>query len=220
MSCNEKMAQLITDATAGDIEALETLLMDVKNLVFNLSLRILGTIEDAEDATQDILVKIMTNLTKFRKESNFETWVYRIAINYLLDYKKSFFAHYPLDFEYYSNDLKAGYIENTEELLMGTDPDSLALELKLSCTNVLLQCLDPLNRCIFVLGTIFRVDSRIAAEIFQISPENYRQKLSRARKKVGGFLAYHCGLTPLLVFVPAKRELAMPFSIIGFRPKT
>lgn len=191
----EEMEQLITKATAGNKQALETVLQDVQNLVFNLSLRMLGTVQDAEDATQDILVRVMTTLTSFRKESNFKTWVYRLATNYLIDYKKSMFANYPLDFNYYSNDIKNGYIENSDDLLMDADKDILAQELKLSCTNVMLQCLDPLTRCIFILGTMFKIDSRIAGDILDITPENYRQKLSRARKKVAGFLSHHCGLT-------------------------
>lgn len=191
----EEMEQLITEATAGNSKALETVLQNVQNLIFNLSLRMLGTVPDAEDATQDILVRIMTNLTSFRNESNFNTWVYRLATNYLIDYKKSMFVHYPLDFDYYSNDIKSGYVENSDDLLMGISKEKLGKELKLSCTNVMLQCLDPLTRCIFILGTMFKIDSRIAGDILGITPENYRQKLSRARKKVADFLSYHCGLT-------------------------
>ncbi|MBO1307080.1 RNA polymerase sigma factor [Enterococcus sp. 669A] len=195
MPKNEKINQLIDEAISGNRDSLETLLIDVQDLIFNLSLRMLGTIPDAEDATQDILAKVITNLATFRKESNFQTWVYRLAINYLIDYKKSMFTQYPLDFDYYSNDIKAGYIENSEDLLEGISQEILAQELKMSCTNVLLQCLDPTTRCIFLLGTMFKVDSRIAGEILDMTPENYRQKLSRARKKVGEFLSVHCGLT-------------------------
>lgn len=105
------------------------------------------------------------------------------------------FAQYPLSFEYYGNDIAAGNIENIDDLLMGVEKEDLAGELKLSCTNVMLQCLDPQSRCIFVLGTMFRIDSQIAGEILDMTPENYRQKLSRIRRKMAGFLSYYCGLT-------------------------
>lgn len=185
---------LIDKALEGNTKALEEILLEVKDLIYNLSLRMLGTSNDADDATQDILVRVMTNLASFRKESSFSTWVYRIAVNYLIDYKKSMFAQRPLDFEFYANDIKAGYVENTDELMLGVSKEELAQELKMSCTNVMLQCLDPQTRCIFILGTMFKVDSKMAGDILGISADNYRQKLSRARKKMASFLKEYCGL--------------------------
>lgn len=78
---------------------------------------------------------------------------------------------------------------------MGVSRRELAKELKLSCTNVMLQCFDPQTRCIFILGTMFHLDSQTAGEILGMTPENYRQKLSRARKKMAGFLSVNCGLS-------------------------
>lgn len=184
----------IDKALEGNTKALEEILLEVKDLIYNLSLRMLGTSNDADDATQDILVRVMTNLASFRKESSFSTWVYRIAVNYLIDYKKSMFAQHPLDFEFYANDIKAGYVENTDELMLGVSKEELAQELKMSCTNVMLQCLDPQTRCIFILGTMFKVDSKVAGDILGISADNYRQRLSRARKKMASFLKEYCGL--------------------------
>ena len=57
----------------------------------------------------------------------------------------------------------------------------------------MLQCLDPESRCIFILGTMFRVDSQIAGDILGITPEAYRQRLSRVRKKMADFLSEYCG---------------------------
>lgn len=191
----DKLDETISQALMGDSGALEKVLLEVQDLIFNLSLRMLGSVADAEDATQDILIRIVTHLSSFQGKSAFKTWVYRIATNYLIDYKKSMFSEHPLDFDFYSNDIKLGYVDDVEEIMMGVSREQLADELKLSCTNVLLQCLDPQTRCIFILGTMFKIDSKIAGEILDISPDNYRQKLSRARKKVGDFLATHCGLT-------------------------
>lgn len=70
---NEELFALIEKATAGDGKSLETLILGVQDLVFNLSLRMLGTFADAEDATQDILLKVITHLSTFKKESAFST---------------------------------------------------------------------------------------------------------------------------------------------------
>ncbi|MCH4283646.1 MULTISPECIES: RNA polymerase sigma factor [Bacillota] len=182
-------------ALEGDSQALETLLIEVKNFIFNLSLRMLGNVHDAQDATQDILIRIMTRLDSFHQESAFTTWVYRLSVNYLINYKKSIFAQHSLSFEFYEQDTKNGFMEKNEALLQGIDEDELAWELRMSCTNVMLQCFDPQTRCIFILGTMFHLDSKIAGELLDMSPDNYRQKLSRAKKKMTKFLGENCGLT-------------------------
>ncbi len=190
---NEELQALIGKATAGDKKALEALVAGVEDMVFNLSLRMLGTFPDAEDATQDILLKMITHLSSFRGESAFTTWVFSIAINHLKNYKKHMFAQHPLSFEYYGEDIENGNIRDVPDLTQNVEKEILAEELKMSCTNVMLQCLDPESRCIFILGTMFQVDSRIAGDILEMTPEAYRQRLSRIRKKMAEFLGQYCG---------------------------
>ncbi|MDE5939442.1 MAG: RNA polymerase sigma factor [Lachnospiraceae bacterium] len=189
----EELFALVEQATAGDRDALETLILHVQDLVFNLSLRMLGTFADAEDATQDILLKVITHLSSFKKESAFSTWVFRIAVNHLKNYKKHMFAHHPLSFEFYGEDIKNGKIFDVPDLTQNVEKAVLAEELKMSCTNVMLQCLDTDSRCIFVLGTMFHADSRMAGDILEMSPEAYRQRLSRVRRKMADFLGEYCG---------------------------
>ncbi len=190
---NEELQVLIGRAVAGDKEALGTVLECVQDLVFNLSLRMLGTFPDAEDASQDILLKIVTHLSTFKGESAFSTWVFRIAVNHLKDCKKHMFAKMPLSFAFYGEDIKNAKIDDVPDLTQNVEQSVLAEELKLSCTNVMLQCLDAEERCIFIMGTMFQVDSRIAGEILDITPETYRQRLSRVRRKVADFLSEYCG---------------------------
>ena len=190
---NEELLELIEKATAGDKASLETVLLSVQDLVFNLSLRMLGTFPDAEDATQDILLKVMTHLSSFQGKSSFSTWVFRIAVNHLKDYKKHMFARFPLSFEFYGDDIRNARTEDVPDLTQNVEKSILAEELKLSCTNVMLQCLDAESRCIFILGTMFKVDSQMAGEILGITPEAYRKRLSRVRKKMADFLGEYCG---------------------------
>lgn len=189
----EELFHEIDKAMNGNEKAMETVILSVQDYIFNLSLRMLGTMSDAEDATQEIILKVMTHLSSFRKESAFSTWVFRIAVNHLKDYKKHMFASAPLSFEYYAHDIEHPQDYDIPDLTQNVEKDLLAEELKMSCTNVLLQCLDSESRCIFILGTMFKIDSRIAGEILEMSPAAYRQKLSRIRKKVGEFLKRYCG---------------------------
>lgn len=190
---NEELQAFVAKAISGDKKALETLVESVQDIVFNLSLRMLGTFADAEDATQDILLKMITHLSSFRGDSSFTTWVFRIAVNHLKNYKKHMFARYPLTFEYYGDDIENGKIQDVPDLTQNVERGILAEELKMSCTNVMLQCLDTESRCIFILGTMFKVDSRIAGDILGITPEAYRKRLSRIRKKMADFLGQYCG---------------------------
>ena len=95
---NEELATTIDRAVAGDSASLEELILDAQDLVFNLSLRMLGSFADAQDATQEILLKVVTHLSSFRGESRFSTWVFRIAVNHLKSYRKHMFAEHPLSF--------------------------------------------------------------------------------------------------------------------------
>ena len=187
------MERLVDLAALGNRDALEELLGDVQDMVFNLSLRMLGTVPDAEDACQEILIKVMTHLSDFRKESRFSTWVFRIAANHLINYKKHMFAQGPLNFEFYGNDIRSGMPRDLPDLTQDVDKELLAEELKMSCTNVMLQCLDMESRCIFILGTMFKLDSTAAGSILNMTPEAYRQRLSRIRRKMADFLTAYCG---------------------------
>ncbi len=190
---SKEILDLVDKATAGDKKALETLIVGVQDIVFNLSLRMLGTFADAEDATQDILLKMITHLSSFRGDSSFTTWVFSIAANHLKNYKKHMFARYPLSFEYYGDDIENGKSQDVPDLTQNVEKGILAEELKMSCTNVMLQCLDMESRCIFILGTMFKIDSRIAGDILGMTPEAYRKRLSRIRKKMADFLGEYCG---------------------------
>lgn len=88
MNKNENLTALIDKAIAGDRDSLETVILSVRDMIFNMSLRMLGTFHDAEDATKDIILKVITHLSSFKQESSFSTCVFRIATNHLINYKK------------------------------------------------------------------------------------------------------------------------------------
>jgi RNA polymerase sigma factor (sigma-70 family) len=84
---NEEVAK----AQEGDRDALEHVIQSIHSKVYLLALRMLWHPEDAKDATQDILVRVVTHLSTFRGDSAFFTWVYRIAANHLLDCQRHSF---------------------------------------------------------------------------------------------------------------------------------
>lgn len=181
----------INQALNGSEKALELIIVNIEEGIFNLSLRMLGRFEDAEDAKQDILIKVITNLSFFKGESLFSTWVYRIAVNHLLNEKNKQFVNQLLSFEIFGNDIDK-YTMSSTDATGFVEKNILSEELKMSCTNVLLQCLAPLDRFVFILGTMFRVESSIGGEITGLSADNFRQRLSRSKKVMSHFLSEYC----------------------------
>lgn len=66
----------------------ETFHHEFKVMVFNLALHYLQNIEDAEEVTQDVFVKVYHSLAHFQQKSSYKTWIYRITINQCLDFTK------------------------------------------------------------------------------------------------------------------------------------
>src|SRR5918995_538465 len=95
-------------ALDGDQDALEQLVRDLQSDVYGLALRMLWNREDAEDATQEILVRVVTRLAQFDFRSKLKTWVYRVAVNYILDVKKSAVERMQLSFERFGDELVQG----------------------------------------------------------------------------------------------------------------
>ena len=118
---NEELLDLVQKATSGDKKSLESIVLGIQDLVFNLSLRMLGTFHDAEDATQDILLKVITHLSSFKGESSFSTWVFSIATNHLKNYQKHMFAKFPLSFEFYGDDIKNAKIGDVPDLTQNVE---------------------------------------------------------------------------------------------------
>jgi RNA polymerase sigma factor (sigma-70 family) len=180
--------RLTEHASQGDKRALDQLLRRHQAWIYNVALRMLHLPSDAEDATQEILLKIATHLGSFRQESQFRTWAYRIAANHLLDRVRSRPEQTVTGFDCYRE-----YFARTPDEV---PPETLLLveEAKLSCTLGMLLCLDRDQRLVFVLGEIFEASDTVGAAVLGISCDNFRQKLARARQQLSGFLRDQCGL--------------------------
>ncbi len=185
------MDQLIKNILSGDKQSLELLVKDIQKNIFNLSLRFLWSREDAEDATQEILVKVITNLGKFEGKSKFSTWVYRVAVNHLLNLKKNLLER-RLNFSAFGEDLINGLQSPSYDL---PDRNLLGEEVKIGCTLGMLICLKRPLRVVYILGEVFELNSNEAAEILGITPLNFRKRLSQARGALKHFMHSYCGLT-------------------------
>jgi RNA polymerase sigma-70 factor, ECF subfamily len=78
---------LAVRASKGDVEAFRELVEDHSALVYRVALRILGA-TDAQDASQEVWVRVWRNIGRFRGESAFSTWLYRITVNTCLTVRR------------------------------------------------------------------------------------------------------------------------------------
>ena len=183
---------LVERALSGDLESLELLIAGLQHKIYNLALKFLWHPEDAEDATQEILIKVTLNLNRFEGRSALETWAYRIATNFLIDLKKSRARESELTFAMIERELRTGSkppeFENEVETAM------LAENVKSACTHAMLQCLNADQRIAFILGEAIGLNSSEAALVLSVTPETYRRRLSRARARMTEFLCSNCGL--------------------------
>lgn len=86
MNINERW--LVEESRKGNVEAFEELIKDYKKSAYNIALRVLRNVEDAEDASQEALIKIFKSINNFNMESTFKVWMYRIVVNTCIDFKR------------------------------------------------------------------------------------------------------------------------------------
>src|SRR5215510_14978816 len=142
----ETLEALARRAIDGDRDALDHVVRDLQGDVYGLALRMLWNREDAEDATQEILVRVVTRLSQFDFRSKLKTWVYRIAVNHILDVKKSPVERMRLTFDAFAEDLGDGL---SDEGPQSAERSLLVEEVKIGCTLGMLQCLDRPHRAAY-----------------------------------------------------------------------
>jgi RNA polymerase sigma factor (sigma-70 family) len=184
---------LVDRVLEGDSKALDELVNIHQAFIYNVAWKMTHSNEDALDLTQEVLIKVITKLSTFKRKSAFRTWLYRIVFNEFLQTKRKA-----------KEDAFPSFEEHDRQLNMVPDPEltpeeeleltEYTKEVKFRCTSAMLICLDREQRLIYLLGESFGIDHNLGAEIFDITPQNFRVKLSRARKELHNYMEYRCGL--------------------------
>lgn len=186
---------LVARAQQGDAAALEALVRRHQSWVFNLALRMVWRRPVAEDATQEILIKAVTHLGGFEGRSKFSTWLHRIAVNHLLDIRKSEMEEQAMTFTDMAASLDSVPDEElADEKALPVATALLVEEARLGCMTAMLMCLDRRQRLAFILGEVLGESSENGAAALEVTPANFRQLLSRARHDLYQFMNDKCGL--------------------------
>lgn len=184
---------LVEQSLGGDKRALNKLIQLHQPFIYNVAWKMAHDPNDALDLTQETLIKVITKLSQFNFKSSFRTWLYRIVVNEFLQSKRRKGEQQFSSFEEYGERLEAipnPSLTKEEEI----EYEELSKEMQIRCMSGMLMCLTREQRLIFILGDTFGIDHKLGAELFDISPQNFRVKLHRARKDLFNYMTDKCGL--------------------------
>lgn len=187
---NRTEEELAKAAREGDELAIEELLQRIRRRINNMAVRMLGQCADAEDAAQDILIKIATHIRDFRGESSFSTWSFRIATNHLLNTRKRRTGQQAVSLKVLGPHLLT---DKTPSRLDAIEKGLWEEEVKTACMRALLVSVNRDQRAAYILSDIIGVTCKEGAEILDIKPDTFRKRLCRARKSIRDFVRCNCG---------------------------
>ncbi|MDI9310919.1 MAG: RNA polymerase sigma factor [Limnohabitans sp.] len=164
----------------GNTNSFTTLVDRYKDMVYTLALKMLNNKEEAEEIAQDTFIKVYHSLNKFKGESKFSTWIYKITYNTCLDTikknKKKQEVHYIEDFSEHQT--------KALESILDTIDDK-------EKNQAIQECINQLPNDEAFLLTLFYFDSQSVEEIskiMDINVSNIKVKLFRTRKKLASIL--------------------------------
>ena len=184
---------VVSAAQKGDPDALTEIVERHRPWIYNIAVRMLGTPASAEDATQEIFIKVLNQIHSFEGRSAFRTWLYRVAFHHLLNIKRSPGEEAVGTFDEYAAGLQAAPDLNINDIPQ-PERELLVEEAKIACMTGMLLCLSREQRLAYVLGTVFDLKDTLAAEILDIKPATFRKRLQRAKTDLHAFMNGHCGL--------------------------
>jgi len=201
--------QTVAAARQGSRVALDALVRALQGPVFNLALRMLANRPDAEDATQDVLIKVVTHLGDLRDGEAAGTWAVRIASRHLVHTRKRGPVETQrLTFRAFAADLADGLEQLPDETMKEPETQVLIEEVKIGCTLALLTCLSRPLRAAYILGEILELSDAEAAHALEIGQAAFRQRLRRARALVTGFVQARCGIVSPAATCRCERRVA------------
>ncbi|WP_025745942.1 RNA polymerase sigma factor [Kallotenue papyrolyticum] len=162
--------QLALRARDGERQAFNELVRRYQDLIFRLGVRLLGSVEDAEDAAQDIFLRAYTRLSTFRGQSSFKTWLVRLAINTCLTQRA---RQRPL--EALPGELIDGALSVEDQVLQAEAMARL---------HQALQALPPQQRVAVVLRDLEGLSYREIAEIVAVPEATARVWAFRGRERL------------------------------------
>jgi RNA polymerase sigma factor (sigma-70 family) len=183
--------ELARRAADGDRDALSELVRELQHPMCRLALRFLGDPDDAQDACQEVMVRIVTRLDTFEGRSKFTTWAYTVATRSLLRTRKRAVESSVQGAERFAALLDAG-MGDLDTTIEEVEYRLLCEEVRISCTYGMLLCLARPQRAAYLLADVLGLIDVEGAEILECSREAFRQRVARARRTLRSVIDNRC----------------------------
>ena len=191
----DELEDFVARAVRGDKSSLGHVCSAVQGSVYRLALRMLGTVQDAEDSTQEILVLVVTHLAQFDGRSRFSTWVYAIASRHLLRARRSRLEERAVPIGDVAAAVEMGLSGSEASSLPEGDVRLLARDVRRTCTQAMLLALTREERLAVILADVLGATDQVGAAICDVSADTFRKRLSRGRATLRPVLEEQCGLS-------------------------
>lgn len=176
MDSSDDRSSAIEAAKAGDLAAFERLMRQHERMVLVTALRLLGRLEDAQDASQEVFLRFYRNLRKVEAAGNFSGWLYRVTVNVCHDLRRKRPDSISVD---EAPELAAG----------GADPQQSATEAeKRRVLKLSLRMLPEKERAALVLRDLEGLSTEEVARTLGSTEATVRSQVSKARVKVKDFV--------------------------------
>jgi RNA polymerase sigma-70 factor, ECF subfamily len=173
--------RLIERCKRGEREAFNELIQRYEKQVYNLAYRLTGNYDDAQDVASEVFVRILNSIQKFRGDSAFSTWLYRVVTNVYLDEKKRRSSHRHDSLEEYL-EVEDGSVKRQIEDLTPGPHDIAEREERAVAIQAAINSLPEFQRVMIALYHIQEVPYEEIAEILNMPLGTVKSRLNRARR--------------------------------------
>lgn len=172
---------MIRGLRARDEEAFTEVVRQYQHRVFNICLRMLGSREEAEDVAQEVFVAVFKHIDSFRGDSQFSTWLYRIAVNRARNRIKYLARRSQRDHQAIEDTAEGAVADNPlGSTVPRPDGQALGNELERIIQEGLAALAED-HRLVLVLRDIENLSYREIAEIVELNEGTVKSRLFRAR---------------------------------------
>ena len=175
--------ELVLKAQQGDVPAFEELVERYHGKIYGLTYNMTSNREDAEDLTQEVFVKAFEALPRFKRKSSFYTWVYRIAVNKTINYRKKRNRKRTLSLDQFDQDIKTDDVYH-DLTAKGSPLRNISLSELQEKLNEALQHLSEKHRTVVVMHDMQGIPHEEIAKVVGASVGTVRSRLFYARRQM------------------------------------
>jgi len=175
--------ELVLKSQQGDMHAFDELVERYHGKIYGLTYNMTSNREDAEDLTQEVFVKAFEALPRFRGKSSFYTWLYRIAVNKTINYRKKRNRKRTLSLDQFDQEIKTD--ETYHDLTAKGSPlRNISLSELQEKLNEALQHLSEKHRTVVVMHDMQGIPHDEIAKVVKASVGTVRSRLFYARRQM------------------------------------